>query len=119
MDTLNIETAWPLMQEAARKMLRTGTRLRSQKQGKEYPILRVEENTIIVDRDTQDGRGTREVPISRTTIQTCLGRLKECGGRVARQGMYKRVAVETAVVAFHPDLRWAENAEFIVYEPQR
>jgi hypothetical protein len=80
-------------------------------EGKEYKILQVNNDRIIIQREDQ--HNPQELTENR--IKKAITYFNEQNCKVKRRNLISpTVAEETALVLFHPNLTWYDDPEFII-----
>jgi len=111
-DIIDIGKAWDLFLVNAKASFNSEEVYFSPKQGYEYKVINLSDESITIKRLSV--KNETEVVLTKNVFKTALQRLNASGGFIAKKGMYKKVAFETAIVWFLPMLDWDDDIKNIV-----
>lgn len=109
---IQIDNAWELINNAAKKAMLTQMVYCSLKEQREYRVLFVETNRIVIERKSGGNNGE----LTKGTVERALTKFNNNGGQPMKRRslIEKPVLAETALVLFHPNLSWDETGDYII-----
>jgi hypothetical protein len=106
---IDAEQSWEVVRSNAQEYLGQNTEFSSWIQKQRYKISDVSATAIEVAR--LDSNKSQKITSSQ--IERAIRRLNAAGGSSGRRTLNYTVAIETALVELHPDLKWAQEGDFI------
>lgn len=108
-EEIDAQRSWDVVCSKAQEYLNAGTEFSSWIQTQRYKISDVSESAIEVER--LDSNSPQRITSGQIT--KAIQRLNAAGGSSGRRTLNYTVAIETALVELHPDLKWAREGDFI------
>jgi hypothetical protein len=107
---LDVEAAWPLVRETAKRLAATGETFESTKRAARYRIAKIDDDRVTINRlDANESATLSEAEVRRAVVK-----LNAAGGVTRRRTIDYTVAKETALVFLHPSMRWSEDGNTIL-----
>lgn len=107
---INVEIAWLLVKQFAIKAKMTELIYQSLIDKKQYRIINVFEDKIIIQRIS----GGKNQDLSKNKITKAIELINASNGKVKRSELISpTVAEETTLVLFHPNLTWSSDGSYI------
>ena len=109
---INIENAWQLVSNSAKKAIATEMVYCSMIEKKLYKVKSVEETKITIERKS----GGHDGELTKAKVERAIAKFNSNGGKPMKRRtlIEKSVVEETALVLFHPNLAWDETGDYII-----